>query len=207
MKQTMIDRYGVEHSAQSDICKNKMKQTNIKRYGCEYVTQNENIKNIINEKRIKTMCEQHKILSSAQQRYICKLINGELNKKIGKYVGDITINSKMIDIEYDSSGHRMSINWGITDDEFDKKENIRNDYIINKGWSIIRISSKKDMLPIDSELIDAINLCINLTNTNKLITLDIDNHCIKYNDIIININFTKLRRIKGELKNGKTKDR
>ena len=49
IKNTMIEHYGVEYAAQSDIFKNKMKTTTLERYGCEHALQNKEIKQKIIE--------------------------------------------------------------------------------------------------------------------------------------------------------------
>ena len=44
VKQTSIEKYGVEHFTQNQEVKNKKKQTNIEKYGTEFPTQNEEVK-------------------------------------------------------------------------------------------------------------------------------------------------------------------
>ena len=44
MKSTTLEKYGVEHALQSEVTKNKIKQTNLVRYGYEYGLQNEEVK-------------------------------------------------------------------------------------------------------------------------------------------------------------------
>jgi hypothetical protein len=45
MKQTTFAKYGFEHAMQNNYIKNKIKETNLERYGCEYGMQNEEVKN------------------------------------------------------------------------------------------------------------------------------------------------------------------
>ena len=47
IKDTMLDKYGVEYAAQLDEFKDKIKQTTIERYGCESARQNEDVNNKI----------------------------------------------------------------------------------------------------------------------------------------------------------------
>jgi hypothetical protein len=44
MKETTLERYGVEHAAQSEVVKDKIRQTNMEIYGFEYGLQNEEVK-------------------------------------------------------------------------------------------------------------------------------------------------------------------
>ena len=72
------------------------------------------------ENWLQSMCKHGKIKSGRQQRYICNLLNGHLNKKIGKYACDIVFQNEMLIIEYDGSGHRMSVTLGgCTNEQFD----------------------------------------------------------------------------------------
>lgn len=45
MKKTTFEKYGVEHALQSEEVKAKIRQTNLETYGCEYGLQNEEVKN------------------------------------------------------------------------------------------------------------------------------------------------------------------
>ena len=58
IKNTMIDKYGVEYAAQLDEFKDKMKSTTLEKYGCEHALQNEEIKNKVKETNLeKYGCE------------------------------------------------------------------------------------------------------------------------------------------------------
>ena len=79
-------------------------------------------------------------------------------------------------MEYDGTGHRMSVKMGqITNEEFDKKESIREKEIINSGYKIVRISymNKLDSLPNDKVLLGILeraylyfNSCNNIYSYN-----------------------------------------
>lgn len=47
IKNTMLEKYGFEYAAQSEIFKDKMKSSNLLKYGVEYANQNEDIKDKI----------------------------------------------------------------------------------------------------------------------------------------------------------------
>jgi hypothetical protein len=44
IKNTMVEKYGVEYAAQNENCMNKMKETMLKKYGVEYANQSEEVK-------------------------------------------------------------------------------------------------------------------------------------------------------------------
>jgi hypothetical protein len=44
MKNTSLEKYGVEHANQNELVKEKIRQTNLVRYGCEYGLKNEEVK-------------------------------------------------------------------------------------------------------------------------------------------------------------------
>jgi len=44
IKNTMVDKYGVEYAAQSDTFKDKIKTSNLQKYGVEYANQSEEVK-------------------------------------------------------------------------------------------------------------------------------------------------------------------
>jgi hypothetical protein len=47
VKNTMLENYGVEYAAQSEVCMNKMKDKMLEKYGVEYATQSEKVKDKI----------------------------------------------------------------------------------------------------------------------------------------------------------------
>ena len=129
MKQTNLERYGYEYIPQLEETKEKVKQTNLERYGYEYFLQSpENL-----EKWFAKNGSEF-VKSSNQQRYLCNLYNGILNHPFKCFAFDIFLQEDNLDIEYDGSGHRMSISLGsLTEDEFEMKEIYRNT-AIKKSW-------------------------------------------------------------------------
>jgi hypothetical protein len=58
IKGTMLEKYGVEHAAQSEFFRDKMKKTTFERYGVEYGLQNEDVKAKIRQTNLETYgCE------------------------------------------------------------------------------------------------------------------------------------------------------
>lgn len=104
------------------------------------------------KKAQETMYKNGTAPSSKQQKYICNLLNGKLNKPIGNFFVDILIDN--IIIEYDGSGHfmRASIDNNITEKELRIKDLKRDKILQKQGYNIIRIESKQDLLPSDEEI-------------------------------------------------------
>ena len=154
---TCLEKYGVEVAASSDIVQDKVKQTNLERYGCECVFSNENIKEKIKE----TLCQHGNIKTSKIQYKLYETLFNmgyevELNYRVGKYSLDIALFycGKQIDIEYDGQYWHQDVS----------KDMKRNEYLINKGWSVIRIKSN-NLLPDENYLNSVIHrvICENIT--------------------------------------------
>lgn len=221
MKETTIRNYGVEHNSQSDIIKQKKINTSLKNYGTEYYMQTEEGK----ERRRMTNLEKYgvtnlmkipefaekvlvKVLramyingtqtSSKQQKYLCNLLNGELNYPVHNCSLDIAFPDNKIYIEYDGSGHRLSIKFNqITEDDFNTRERNRYYFLKGKGWKLIRLSSRKDLLPNDDEIILLINKAKEyLLNNHSWYYIDIDNNLIKCKEYENEYQFNQLRYIK-----------
>ena len=74
MKKTTLEKYGVEHATQSDITKNRIKQTNLVKYGFEYGLQSE----LVKEKTKQTNLEKYGLANPLQREDIkekCKQTN------------------------------------------------------------------------------------------------------------------------------------
>ena len=164
-RKTIKEKYGVEFISQSEECKKKVKETTQKKYGVDSVLQLESVREKINPKY------------SYAQLYICKLYNGELNYPFKKYNFDILVN-KNIDIEIDFGGHELSVKRGeITQDEFDKKQMIRDIISRRNGYKVVRLISRKDKMPCDDillKILEDIKKYFNLYPNHSWITFDID---------------------------------
>lgn len=149
-----------------DACKNcsnkKRMETMMIRHGTHSMFTKESVK----LKSKKAMLKQNGVKVSRQQKHISNLINGRLNALIGFYAVDILLPNKVI-IEYDGSGHDLSVKMGTqTQEQFDKSERGREKYLLNKGFSILRIVSQNDLLPSNKVLLNLINDNINELNNN-----------------------------------------
>ena len=220
MKATCKERYGVENGAQSEVVRNKMKVTCKERYGVEYAIQNKAIQD-----RIKTTCKErygvenamqneeikNKTLDSfyfngtgpcsRQQKYIHFLIGGALNKRVCNSLVDICFEEEKIAIEYDGGGHFLGDKMNgnkIPSKEALLKEKNREDFVVNKGYKVIRFIATKDRIPSDEVIL---NLIEEFKNSDfKVIRIDFEKGTIEkdYKE--------KSHRIFGELRKITQKD-
>lgn len=128
----------------------KTHQTTFNRLGYYYASQSPEIKEKIN----KTLCKYSNQKTSRQQLYLYNLYGGELNYPIKCYSADICFPKEKLEIEVDCGGHDLNVKTGrVTQEEFDKRELIRNNLIKKEGYKQMRIISSKDKLPSDTVLL------------------------------------------------------
>lgn len=165
-KNTILKKYNVEYCSQSSIIKEKVKNTVKKKYGVDSVLQLESVR-----KHIKPN-------SSCQQEYICNLYNGILNYPFNKYYFDILIDDN-IDIEIDFGGHDLCVKTGnISEEEFYKKQMIRDIVSRRNGFNVVRIVSRKDYIPSKEKLLTMlkhIRMYFNEYKNHTWMTFDLDN--------------------------------
>lgn len=196
-KQTNLERYGVEYILQSKEVKEKIKQTNLERYGVEHNMQSKEVlekrKNTYFErygfdsamkhpdvkmKVVKTMHKNGTQKTSKQQAYLHSLYGGELNYPIRYYDVDICFPDEKIAIEYDGSGHNLSVVFGdFTQEEFNQREIVRGSVIKHEGYKQIRIISIHDKLPDDDILLQMLSDAKRYfsTTNHTWVHYDIDN--------------------------------
>lgn len=197
LKQTNMDKYGYEFIPQLEETKQKVRQTNLERYGVEYLMQSsEFLEKWLAKNSFSS------IKSSKQQRYLCGLYDGILNYPFKCFALDIYLPEDKIDIEFDGSGHRMSISLGsITEEEFENKELYRNVAIKKAGIKQMRIISSKDKLPSDEKLLEMLDYTRNYFSqypNHSWIEFNIDTSTIRnaeHKDGIC-YNYDELRTIK-----------
>lgn len=113
---------------------------------------------------------------------------------------DIAYPEEMIYIEYDGSGHDLNVKLGKTSiEKFKFNEFKRFNYLKKEKWKMIKIISKKDLLPNDELIIKLIKYCKNMLINNSWIIIDIDKSIIKGKDFVNNIELKELRKIKDEI--------
>lgn len=173
-KKTFLQKYGVEHNFQTEECLKKREETWLKNYGVKSASQADEVK----KKRAQTLYKNGTTPTSKEQEYICNLFHGDLNKPIGFYLADIVIESPgmKIDIEIDGWAHKKHVITNkISMKEFLRKEEERNNYILNNGYKIIRLIIN-NKLPNDKALIRITNVCVNkLINGENIIYFDLEN--------------------------------
>jgi len=192
-KNTCLEKFNCNHPFECEEVLNKIKITNMNRYGCEIPFNN----NSIQEKAKISLYKNKTGVSSKQQRYMCKLLNGELNYPFSNLLLDIYLPQNKINIEYDGSGHKISTrNKTISINDFYIKEMRRDMYLRSRGLKIIRIISKKDYLPIDKRILKMIMYAKEYLNTgHSWITFDIDNQLVRCSQFENYYDFGELRKI------------
>lgn len=178
-KAVFLQMYGVDNPMKVEDIKEKQADTVESIYGCRNVFQNEEIKaksaktmrdrygvsNLMKLPEVKEEREIKRMVSlrgkngpcSRGQHHLWELFGGELNYPLGHYLLDIYDQENHIDIEYDGSGHDLSVKCGNeTEKEFRRKETARYYYLKKRGIKQIRFIFKNrhhSRLPCDSLLL------------------------------------------------------
>jgi len=232
MKNTCVEKYGCEHPSQNKEIQEKTIKTNLDRYGFKNPSQSlevrEKFKNTMTEKygfdhpskvkeicdrmqinRIKTMFKRGNAPKSCQQIYLYQLVGGELNYPVNNMWLDIAFPYENIYIEYDGSGHNLSVLFNnLTQKQFDINELRRYYYLKQNNWNMIKIISLKDKLPNDDKIIEMVEYAKEYINTgHSWIRFDIDNNTIKCSQFEKEYDYGILRKIqKGDLINLEVKN-
>lgn len=154
IESSYIEHYGVASPQLSDEIRKKTEATNLERYGYITPLQSEEVK----EKIVDTCYKNGTVPTSKQQLYLFNLYksvdnSAQLNYPISHFNTDICFPTNKLCIELDCGGHNLSVKFGqITQEEFNRKELIRDKIIKNEGYKIIRIKSKTNKLPSDKIL-------------------------------------------------------
>lgn len=171
--QTFLERYGVDNPLKNKEVQEKVKQTNLERYGVESILSLPNFHKHSREvdmekygvyhhlqnpeilsKQKETFYKHGTCPTSKQQIYLHQLYGGELNYPLKMYNLDIYLPDEKLDIEFDGSGHLLNVILGnITQEEFNRKEIIRNNTIKREGYKQMRIISSNDKLPSNQVLL------------------------------------------------------
>lgn len=186
---TLYNRYGTTNLYSIPRIREKAIKTNLLKYGSEWQMQNSEI---LNKAKI-TLFEKQNYMCSNQQRYICRLLNGELNYPVSNCSLDIAFPGDKIYVEYNGGGHNLQVVFGnVSEKEFINKEIKRYYYLRSLGWKGIFINSYKDYLPSDEILLNEFNKALEWFLSNEKghwhYNINIGN---KINDM----NFGRLRKI------------
>ena len=154
-KESNLLKYGVENTFQVDKIKIKSKETTKNKYGFDNVSYVAEIK----MKKNKTMYINQSVISSRQQQYLNKILGGILNYSDGTIPNlDIAFPSEKIYLEYDGSGHELSVKYNnMSKKEFDEREKRRYYYLRKLGWKGVFIKSMCDYLPLDEVILNEFN--------------------------------------------------
>lgn len=193
---TMVEKYGEDYE---NIIKEKREQKCLELYGStsysqtdfykermnEFYQNNPSFFSKIREKSIQTLYKKSNQASSKQQNAIYEIFNStyenvELNYPLGKlYSGDIVFLDYKIDFEIDYGGHNLQVKKGkMSQEEFDKKQIIRDKIIKKDGYKVVRlIADKERKIPSEEKLIEILELSNNyFSSTNHTwINWNIDN--------------------------------
>lgn len=139
-KNTMFNRYGYEFAQQSEVIRGKSKETLQKNFGVDVPIYNKDIK-----KKVNHFVYVNGIKVSNGQLKIAKLLNGSINTNINGYFADIVLIDDNIIIEYNGSGHRISVILNkISEKEFNEKEKIKIDTHMSTGWKCLIIENPNE---------------------------------------------------------------
>lgn len=195
---SFYQRTGYNYPSQSPEVLGKRKQTYIEHYGVDSPAKSPKVR----EKMAQTLYKNSSQKASTQQLYICGLYNGVLNYPIKYYNADIYLQDYNLIVEYDGGGHNLNVVTGHeTQDEFKRKEIIRDSVIKREGYKQMRIISSKDLLPSDFILLQMLKHARQYFNeypNHSWIEYDIDASTVRnaeHKDGVF-YDFGELRRIK-----------
>jgi very-short-patch-repair endonuclease len=152
--QTVLEHYGVDNPAKCEKVKEKIRNTNLLKYGVPHTQQSPEVRAKMNE----TLCKNGTQKTSRQQLYLHSLYGGKINHAISHYAVDICFTEEKLVIEYDGGGHDLRVTLGrLTQEEFNKREVIRNVVIKREGYKQMKIISKTDKLPQDQILLQMLS--------------------------------------------------
>ena len=158
VEKTMMERYGVSNPIQFKEFREKGMQTCREHFGVDYPFASAEVR----EKAAMTYYVASSQKCSRQQMYLFNLYgdkdNVEINYPVLHYNVDICFIDDNIVMEYDGSGHNLSVKMGnITQDEFKQKEMIRSIILKREGYKLIKIISAQDRLPLDEILLQMLS--------------------------------------------------
>jgi len=181
---TLKSNNGVDNIMKSNVGKNEFKQTMLKNYGCEYAQQSLEIQQKTRQSNMNNFGVEHPMYSkdirqkvantlfvngvrvSKNQKKLADNLNGCINTNICGYFADIVFIKDRIILEYNGSGHDLSVQLGkISIDDFNNKEDIKLKSFVDNGWKCIIVENKHEKY-INNNHIKEINNIINEINLN-----------------------------------------
>ncbi|TVY09955.1 DUF7487 domain-containing protein [Paenibacillus cremeus] len=192
---TVIELYGVSNQFQREEVKEKSKQTLLKNYGATNLMQIPEHLEIALSKRAQTLYKNGDVSTSRQQIYIWNVLGGELNYPVDRINLDIGFLLDKIYLEYQGSGHDLSVKMNkISKEEQKEIDKKRYYYLKNRGWKMIEIisTSQYDYLPNEEVLISMFEYSKEHLKEHSWITFDIDKLTVRTSIFEIPYNFGKL---------------
>ena len=172
IKATMLERYGVDHPSKSKEILEKTRLANREKYGVDYPLSLDSVR----EKIAVTTYLNRTGKSSPEQERICRLLGGDLNFPIGRYLADILLEDNVI-IELDGSGHKANVLYGnCTQEEFEAREKQREDFILSKGYKIIRFVHARHTVIKQDEYLQAYAMCKAALKNSNVVKYSFDEH-------------------------------
>ena len=191
--------------------KNKMKESVQRKYGVDNVMQLSEIREKIaltlgNKQELETFVSENGkkyyrykgIPCSSNQLHLNELFGGELNGYISYYPVDLLFEEDKIYLEYNGTGHNLSVKMGkISKEEQDKKEIKRYYFLKDKGYKqILFVSLTKKQLPPDEILQSLFNQAKDyLSQNHNWIEFNLDENYIKWREGILKYDFSSLVEI------------
>lgn len=191
--------------------KEKMKESVQRKYGVDNVMQLSEVREKIaltlgSKQELETFISENGksyyryrgIPCSSNQLHLNELLGGELNGYISYYPVDLLFEEDKIYLEYNGTGHNLSVKMGkISKEEQDKKEIKRYYFLKNKGYKqILFVSLTKRRLPSDKILQSLFNQAKGYLNQNhNWIEFNLDENYIKWKEGILKYDFNSLIEI------------
>lgn len=170
---TNMERYGVECSLRNPEIHKKAANTLMAKYGVEYPLLNKEIR----DKCTKTFQEKYNSNSyrltsediskitkkqsgangicSKEQLDLCKIIGGDLNVRMGKYIIDILFSEDNIACEYNGGGHTLGVIHGrLTIDELKEKDFLKYKFLVENNYKCFVIENPRYGLPQDNRILE-----------------------------------------------------
>ena len=173
-KKTCLEKYGCESPMQNDDVKDRQRAAIFEHYGVRFPTQHPDII----AKSVRSRYLSGTQTCSKQQKTFFDIIGGELNYPVGRFFIDIALVDEKIAIEYDGSGHDLSVRLGyVSEKQFLINGNFRNSFLKQNGWKTIRFVSKKDVVPNNDEIIRLLDFGKSIiSNGNNWVEINLDNN-------------------------------
>lgn len=166
-RQAFMEKYGVEFVGEVPEVREKIKNTIKERYGVDNPIYVPEFKEKAIRKRLENINDifHDGIPTSSQQRYFNKIYGGEMNQLVRGYFVDILLTDSVY-FEYNGSGHNLNFQLGRTSqEEFDKKEQMRESILEKYGYKEFKIVSSTDKLPDEQFLLELKDKAIEKLNS------------------------------------------